>query len=50
MDRDREFCKKHCKGYQELGRCIVDGVCENYSKHHPEEQDYSSSSSSRVIR
>ena len=28
--RNREFCKKHCKGFQELGRCLVDGVCKEY--------------------
>lgn len=33
-NRDRTYCREHCKGFRESGgRCFADGECEAYTKH-----------------
>lgn len=34
-DRDRTFCRQHCKGFRDTGGlCFADGECEDYTKHN----------------
>lgn len=28
----RAFCKSTCKGYQDIGRCLSDGHCDNFNQ------------------
>lgn len=32
MKKDRTYCEKYCKGWQEIHKCFVDGVCSAYQK------------------
>jgi len=40
-DRDRTYCREHCRGFQETGGlCFADGECAEYTKHtHYEDQN-----------
>lgn len=34
MNRDRTYCREHCRGFQETGGlCFADGECEEYTKN-----------------
>lgn len=28
----KAFCKSTCKGYQDIGRCLCDGHCDNFNQ------------------
>ena len=32
-EKEQEYCRIACKGYQQTGKCLADGRCEAFRNH-----------------